>query len=730
MKTIILILLFLPTIIMAQVSGTVNSKSQESLIGVNVYWSGTTQGTFTMESGKFSIPEPKEYPANLIFSYVGFESDTIQVFTKNQNINIKLKQSIELKAAEVVERKQSTSISLIKPINVESIGAEELTRAACCNISEAFETNASVDVVSSDGVTGTKKIQMLGLDGIYTSLQFENIPFLRGLANLHGLSHIPGTWVESVQISKGTGSIVNGYEPMTGQINLELLKPDELNELLFVNLYGNNMGRAEANVHFGGKINEKWSSVLLIHANTLQQKNDNNNDGFLDMPLKDQINVFNRWKFKGPKYMAQFGFRYLSENIRGGQLDYDENNDFGTTNNYGTGSSADHLEMFFKNGIVFKGCSQRSLALIVRGMYHQQDMFMGLKTYNGTEKYGYANLIYMDKIGTPAHKYKVGLSYVYDDFQEEFNGVEYNRTEQVPGVFAEYTYMGDKFGAVIGARDDFHNLYGNQFSPKLNFKYNFSERGASRLSFGRGFRVPNIFVENASTFVSSRLITITNNVEPEVAWNGGVSLTQKVSLFEKDLTVHGEYFYTWFENQLFVNRENPGELKFDNLTGESYSHAVQVELAYEPLKVLHVKVAGKYLDVKSTYEGDLKSVPLVPNWRGLFSIGYKTLNKKWQADFTTQFVGVSRIPSTQGNLPENTLKTKSDPYVLMNAQVTRRFRWIEVYIGAENLGNFKQSNAIVSADQPFSSEFDASMIWGPVNGRVIYAGVNLKFFKK
>jgi outer membrane receptor protein involved in Fe transport len=319
---------------------------------------------------------------------------------------------------------------------------------------------------------------------------------------------------------------------------------------------------------------------------------------------------------------------------------------------------------------------------------------------------------------------------VYDNFDESLNASDFDRQEHVPGIFAEYTYSADKFGAVVGARNDYHNLYGNQFSPKANFKYNFSKRGVTRLSAGRGWRVPNWFIENASTFVSNRIVLPYNNVQPEAAWNAGISATQKFSVLDRDLTLHGEYFYTWFENQLVADRETPGLLSFYNLNGESYSHAVQVEIAYQPWKVFDVRVAGKYLDVKSTYGGELKSVPMVPNWRGMVSLGYKTLNKKWQADLTTQFVGISRIPSTEGNQPQNVRSTSSDPYYLMNGQITRRFKWIELYAGVENLFNYKQPNAIISADMPFSSEFDASLVWAPVNGRVIYGGVRLKFFRK
>ena len=735
MKKIILILAlgFSVYSIKAQITGevfpSVNDKHGKGLPGANVYWEGANTGTSTDTTGAFMILPPARLPANLIISFIGFKTDTIKVFKPEESLHVGLIPTLEMDEFVVQEQKQSTSYDMMSIRQIEQIGASELTRAACCNISEAFETNASVDVVSSDGVTGAKKIQMLGLDGIYTSLQFENIPLVRGLANLDGLAHIPGSWVQSIQISKGSGSVVNGYEGMTGQINLEFLKPDDLKEKVFINLYGNVMGRSEINAHIGDKLNEKWSTLFLAHANMNQIPLDNNNDGFMDVTLKKQLNLFSRWKYEGEHYRAQFGVRGIVEEKTGGEMNFNPETNFGATNLYGVGANGNHIEGFYKSGIVFDKRPWRSLAIITRGSYHDQTLFAGLMNYKGNETYFYSNFIFSDIIKTTEHKYKLGASYVFDDYNETFNGKNYVRTEHVPGIYGEYTFARDKIQTILGARSDFHNLYGTQVSPKANFKYEFSKRGAARVSMGRGFRVANIFVDNNSTFVSQRVISIQNNLLPEVAWNTGISATQKVEIAERDLTLHVEYFYTQFENQVVVDRETPGALSFYNLTGSSYSNAIQVEVGYEPWKVFEIRTAMKYLDVQSTYAGVQKQMPLVPNWRGMVTLGYQTLNKKWQADFTTQFVGESRIPSTIGNAPENIRNEKSSSYFLINTQLTRRFRHIEVYAGSENLGDYRQPNAIISADKPFDSDFDASMIWGPIFGRSFYAGLRLMFLK-
>lgn len=735
MKYIQFILYFLLTSSWAnaQVSGHVEDENETPMFGVNVYWLGTNVGTTTNESGEFTIQEPEKFPARLVLSFVGYLNDTIKVATKSQEIHVYLKPSIELEEFEVVEREDATKLNTMTSLNVEEITSHELGKAACCNLSESFETNASVDVVMSDAVSGAKKIQMLGLDGIYTQLMFENIPNVRGLSSTYGLSFIPGTWIESIQITKGTGSVVNGYEPVTGQINLEYLKPDKA-EKLYVNAYGNNMGRSELNLHAAKPFNPRWSTMLFVHGSNMGIQNDNNKDGFLDSPMYTQLNVFNRWKNVTKKRISQFGVRFLYDDKIGGQVDDFKHLNFEPVGKqYVVGVKSNQYEVFGKTGFLMPAKPNASVGLLFNAKRHKQNSFFGNqvwgnRNYQGEENSIYFNAIYQGIINTTDHGIKAGVSFIGDDFNESFNDSTYTRTELVPGAFAEYTYSRDKIlSLVVGVRGDYHNLYGFFATPRVHFKWNFKERSVFRLTAGRGFRTPNVIVENVSVFASSRTVKVREQLLPEVAWNAGASLIHKFQLFGMESSVSADYYYTYFENQAVVDLDyDVDEVLFYNLDGLSYSHSFQVDWMIEPIERLEFKVAYKHYDVQTTYHGELLQKPLVPMDRGLINVSYETSNTKWQFDANAKLFGKSRLPNTKENPDTYQLESYSDEYFTLSGQITRRFTRFEYYLGTENALNFIQPNAIIAANNPYGEYFDASMIYGPVNGRVIYGGMRLK----
>lgn len=714
---------------MGKIFGTNDKGAKEALPGANVHWQGTTIGSSADADGMFQIPNPESVPAKLIVSMMGFVSDTITVKKQDRmDLQIVLKNTIELKEVNIETHQSSTQFSSFKPINTEIIGSKELLKAACCNLSESFSTNASVDVAFTDAVSGAKKIQMLGLDGIYTQILSENMPMLRGLSAAYGLNYIPGTWIDNILVTKGTGSVVNGYESISGQINLEFLKPQDQKKRFFINLYGNEKGRMEANIHFAKKFNTKWTTLLFTHASQMQVKQDLNHDSFLDMPLTRQYNIFNRWDYHNQKnFEQQFGIKALYETRQGGQTNFNYATDFGTTNAYGIGINTKALEYFTKTGFMFPSTPLKSIGIQTSGKWQQQDMYFGLRQYNGEQKNFYLNAIYANIINNTNHKYKLGASYMLDDYSEKYNDSAFARKESVPGVFGEYTYTHpDNFSLVAGFRADYHNLYGMQYTPRLHLRYNATKSTTLRLSGGRGFRTANIFVENQSVFASSRQVVIKEKLKPEIAWNYGVSANQKFKLFNNEAFVNVDFFRTDFQNQVIVDLDqNVNKIVFYNLDGKSYSNSLQVDFGFTPLKMFDVKMAYKWYDVKTTYNSELLDKPFVPKHRVMLNMAYSTYMDIWKFDFTTNWLGQSRIPNTLLSPVQYQLPTHSNDYFLMNAQITKKFRKFDVYLGCENILNYMQKNPIIAADKPFGNNFDASMIYAPVDGRIIYTGFRM-----
>lgn len=707
-----------------------SSDKKQPLPYANVWWESTTIGTSSDSSGYFKIELPERFPATLLIQYVGFNTDSILYEEPPKFEATFYLRPYDLGTVTIEEEQFSSKMNMKSAYFQEDISEKELQKAACCNLSESFETNSSVDMSFTDAVTGIKRIQMLGLDGSYTLIQFENLPHVRGVTANTGLTFIPGNWIESIQLIKGSGSVVNGYESITGHINLEYKKPDKKEEKLFLNLYTNNMGRIDANSYLRHEFNSKWSTMLFANYHGIKFHNDHNQDGFLDMPLEDGISIFNRWKYRSKRIGMQFGVNLLNDVKKGGQVF----EGLERTNLYRYDKKTERIDAFFKSGILFPDQPDKSTAILLRTRVHNEDGVIASADYNSNETFIHANWIYQNAIGEEKkgreRNYRVGASYLYDDIGQSLDTVGFSRTERVPGIFSELNISEEfSYSLVLGLRADFHNLYGTRISPRAHFKYYFPTRTVLRLAIGKGFRAPNPFSEYQSGLISSRQIILNPSLQAESAWNGGVALTQNFFAFNRDASFSLDLFHTRFESQLVADFENKDYLEFSNLNGESFSTALQAELSFSPWNRFDIKTSAKYYDVRVTYSGELLRKPMVPLYRALLNLSYKTKNKRWQWDATGQLVGQSRLASTQGNLNSNTRPETSELYYLLNSQIRRDVDRLELYAGVENILNFKQKDAIIDPDNPFGTEFDASMVWGPVNGRVIYFGINLKLFK-
>ena len=710
-----------------QIIGKVVDGSELPIPGANVHWEGTTIGSATNGDGNFSIVEPTVFPATIVVSFVGYQQYT-QLIEANTQLQIYLTPTLELKEVKVKGKVNTTKFSTVNSINMQTLSVGELEKAACCNLSESFSTNATVDVNFTDAVSGAKKIQMLGLDGAYTQITQENMPLIRGISSAYGLSYVPGTWIESIQIIKGSGSVVNGFESFAGQINLEYYKPESAPKL-FWNGYTNSEGKLENNLLFAKK-SGAWKSNLFTHVSYFDKEVDNNKDGFLDIPKVTQVNVLNRWEYKDNNYHIGFTARGLVEDRLGGTIE-------NALNPYDVNIHNDLLEFTSKTGAIQPNSPGKSAGLQTSFRRHNQTAIFGENNYKGLQESAYFNLIRQTYIGSTNHKLKYGTSYYADKYTESFSGnidtafTDNVRVDLMTGVFSEYSYKwGESFNLTAGIRADYYNNSEEiNYLPRLNMKYNPTEKMAIRFSAGKAFRVANVFVENASFLASNREISV-GNLNPEIAWNYGANITYCFYLFGREGTINADAYRTDFENQIVVDIENQNELSFYNLEGVSYATSMQLDLAYELFDRFDIKMAYKINDVKITYDDEeIKETPLSPKDRALLNLAYATNFDKWMFDVTANYVGESRIPN------HNLIPVKvgvsdnfSDPFYLYNAQVTKKFRKFDVYVGGENLLAYIQDNPILDSENPTSSSsaFDASLIYAPINGRMIYAGFRFK----
>lgn len=731
MKYIWLMLLFFPFITLrAQVKGTVKDNLGEPVAGANLFWMGTTQGATTSADGSFSLAKPAGKHM-LVVSFIGFENDTIHVNGRDETLDIVLREGVELSEVNVVSRKLGTMKLRGSVMNEDMISSAELTRAACCNLGESFVTNPSVDVTYSDAATGAKQIKLLGLSGTYVQMMTENIPNFRGVAAPYGLGYVPGPWMQSIQVSKGSASVKNGYEAITGQINVEFKKP-QLPEAdwLSVNLFGSTTNRYEANADATVKLSKRWSTSLLAHYENETKAHDSNDDGFADIPQVKQYNVWDRWAYMGDRYVFQASIKALSEDRNSGQVSHGGSH---SADPYKISIGTDRYEAFTKNAYIFDKEKNTNLALILSGSLHKQDAVYGRKLYDVDQHNAYASLLFETELGK-RHSLSAGLSFNYDSYNQHYrltNDAEQPLTRQfvkeaVPGAYVQYTYNLDgKLILMGGIRGDRSSEYGYFVTPRFHVKYNPNEYAHFRLSAGKGYRTNHVLAENNYLLASSRRIDIARNLDQDEAWNYGASASFYVPLFGKTLNLNAEYYYTDFLKQVVVDMDtDPHAVLFYNLGGRSYSQVFQVEATYPFFPGFTLTAAYRWTDAKTTYDGQLREKPLTGKYKGLLTASYQTPLGLWQFDATLQLNGGGRMPTPyeQGDGAWS-WEHRYNGFEQLSAQVTRYFRNWSVYVGGENLTNFKQKNPIIDASDPWGSNFDATMVWGPMHGAKAYVGV-------
>ncbi|UOY08166.1 TonB-dependent receptor [Muricauda sp. SCSIO 64092] len=707
------------------------------LQGANVYWLNSPIGTITDEKGLFSIPFSNSYN-KLVISYVGFQADTLTI-NGPKMVHHWLKPSNQLDEVVVQQEREAVQKIYFTSQNVVTINSAELLKAACCNLSESFETNPAIDVNFNDALTGTKQIQMLGLTSPYLLITQENIPMVRGASQTYGLTFTPGTWIESIQITKGAGSVVNGFESISGQINTELVKP-LTDTPIFVNGYANLNGRLELNTHFNYKLSDKWSTGLYLHGNQRTVEVDMNDDDFLDVPLANQINIQNRWQYQNPEkgWVSFVNLRFLNDEKQVGQTNFNPDTDRFTTNAWGSEIDTQRFDSSLKLGYVFPNLPFQSFGFQAAYSNHQQDSYYGFNVYDIDHESIYSNLIFNSIIGNTQHKFKTGLTFAYDGYNELVNDANFVRSDRSAGAFFEYSYDNlEKVSLTAGLRFDTHNRLGNFFTPRFHIRYTPWELGSLRGSFGIGRRAANIFAENQQLFGSSRTIQLLGNggdiygFDGERAINFGVSFLQGFTLFDRPGNFSIDFYRTDFENQVVVDWENPRAVVFSNLEGESYANSLQIELNHEIVPNLDLRTAYKFYDVKTQYQTGLLQRPLVARNRFFANLGYETKTKEngsqWRLDYTLHAVGEQRLPNTSANPVPLQLGDFVDGYSLMNAQVTKVFsNKFEVYVGGENLTAVTQPNPILDAGNPFGPNFDTTIVYAPILGRMVYLGFRFK----
>jgi outer membrane receptor for ferrienterochelin and colicin len=737
-KNIIILILFLIVgYTNAQtIRGKVTDNNQETLIGANVFWLNSLSGTITDEKGEFEIRMINDTTNMLVVSFVGYRSDTIAVTDESQFIHFKLNSAgKELAAVTVSERHPGQYISSIAPIKTEIISSVELEKGACCDLAGCFNTNASVQPASTNIVTNAQELRILGLNGVYNQVLVDGFPLIQGLSYTFGISAIPGPLVDNIFVSKGSNSVLQGWESISGQINVEIVEPEKAPKFFF-NAYLNSFMEKQFNAYSLVKKNH-WSNLFAFHSVLPASKTDKNNDTFLDLPLLTRYEILDKFMYGNENnfgWSTQIGIRYTNEKRVGGQTFFNPSSDEDQTIAYGQTIDINQPEIWSKTAYRIDG--RKRFVLFASAQYHKQQSWYGLSKYDANQSMINTTLQYEWKYKEESNV-KTGISYRFFDLYENISFSEnplnhtyagdYKKKEHIPGVFIENTlfFANDKFTWITGARLDNHSRFRVIISPRTLLKYSPTVKTSARASIGYGWRTANIFSENSKLLASQRDIVFTETLKPEEALNTGINFTQQFNL-QNNLkgTFSADFYHTRFFNQIFPDYDTDVTKAYvGNFTGESVSNGAQAELVLNFFKRLDLKSAYNFLEVYRTFDDNKQILPFNPKHKLLNTLSFEPLSGKWHIDANLSWYGIQQLPETSNNPPEHRRPDQSEPYTMVNMQITYDFKKMELYAGCENIFDFRQEQPIISWQDPFDQYFDTSSAWGPTRGREVYLGL-------
>ena len=712
------------------VTGKVVDPTGAPLVAVNVYWAGTTSGVLTEDDGTFALPVVSA-ERRLVSSYVGYSPDTLLVGGGGP-YEITLRDAATMDEFVVAERRDGVTQSNRTPFQVEQINEVELTKAACCDLAGCFNTQMSVQPQTTNVLTNSKELRILGLSGVYNQTLIDGFPLIQGLVYTYGISSIPGTLVENIFVAKGANSVLQGFESITGQINVLTRDPATADKLL-LNAYVNSFGETQYNANYAFEAG-RWKALVSGSMVQPAARIDRDADTFLDLPLLTRYAGFTKWstgKTSDWGWSSTNTLRYVDESRVGGQVDFDPATDAGTTRSYG--QTVNYRQVEATSRTAYRPDDTHNFILFASGQYHDQASQFGTLGYTADQTATYLNAQYELSYGK--HNLAAGLSHRSFRLDERIDlssddprsyGGAYRRQESIPGVFAEHTarFLDDKLTWIAGLRLDRHNLYGTQLSPRSLLKYDFNAATTVRASVGRGWRSVQLFPENLQLLVSARDVRILESLDAEAAVNYGLNVTHQLKADRISGYVSADFYRTDFQNQVFPDYDgDPTLATISNFRGTSIGNGFQTDLVLRFPAGWEAKASYNFLDVYREQDGERTLLPFIARHKVLGALSYRPASDRYQVDLNTHWFGRQRLPDTSTNPEEFQRPDFSRTYATADMQFTYKWKRFEVYTGVENLFDFRQERPILGYQNPFGRFFDTSAVWGPTRGRELYLGV-------
>lgn len=717
------------------IRGVVTNEEDIILPGAQVWVLGEEQkAVFADKFGDYQLPWPGR-PCTLITRFVGYRPDTLELAQPGYR-HIQLAPEAALETVTVQGRREGQYLSTLTPVKTEVVTAAELQKGACCDLAGCFNTNGTVQAATTNVVTNAKELRILGLGGVYNQVLFDGFPLAMATSYTYGMSTLPGPFVEAINISKGANSVLQGWEGITGQINVETKIPDD-SPRLFANAYINSFGERQFNA-IGTRKGQKVRQMLAGHAVLPAGRVDRDEDGFLDLPLLQRYSFYYRVHqgyAEDRGWSSSAGARYVHEHRLGGQQGYQAARDNGSAEVYGQWVDFQQPEAWLR--LAHRWDERQRMVFFLSGQYHQQDSWYGLLQYRARQQMANATLQY-ERMSARGDDLRMGVSGRYLSLEENLTfkvnplalpqAGDYLRQDQMAGVFVEQiSYFFDRrLTWIAGLRYDHHQEVGGRWTPRTLVKADPWEGTSIRGSLGYGWRMANVFSENVFLLASNRRVLFTERLQPEGAWNSGVNLTQRLEWGRFTGRFGLDYYETHFTNQIFPDYDRAPDLAvMSNFRGTSISRAFQTDLDINHPLGWQIKLAYNYLDVFRDTERGREVLPFNPRHRVMGVVSLTPPGRPWQADAHAHWYGQQQLPSTLGNPEIHQRPNQSDSYSLVTAQFTWRFARWDIYGGCENIFDFRQKRPVLGWQDPFGPYFDTAFAWGPTRGREFYLGLRM-----
>ncbi len=712
------------------ISGMVVDDHDDPLMGANVIWLSGEHGSTTDEDGTFSILR-SDNTDKLIVSFVGYMSDTLTI--SDSEVYIRLLPEM-MEEVVVKARKAGIGISNIATSKVEAIDKVELTKSACCDLAGCFNTQASVQVHTSNVLTNSKELKILGLSGVYNQLLVDGFPMLQGLNYTYGISNIPGTLVQNIFISKGANSILQGSDGPSGQINVLLADGDA--DRLLANAYMNSFGEKQFNLGHSFSTGD-WRSHVALHTVQPAGEFDQDDDTFLDLPKLRRYELYNKWSYGNQSdwgWSSDIAYRLIDESRNGGQtsdsdLDYRQTVDMNL------------YELWSKT--VFKFSDEHKYSLFASAQYHDQESVFGPLGYDADQLNAWAKLEYQYSYSETSNL-KAGVNYQVLDLSESFTGSDkfdistLDSDESISRLYTEHTLgaMDGRLTWMLGLSADYHDSYGWQYVPRTLIRYDLNDRLVVRANAGRSWRTAKIFSENINLLASAREIVFAddlgqdNPLPIEQAWNYGINAVKKWSTDNANGYISVDFYRTEFDQQLFVDYDAEATAAYiRQFGGESVNNGFQTDLVFNFWEALDLRLGYVYVDAYRIVDDEKLVVPFNSKHRVLYGMGYKPLDRPYGFDLNVHWYGERLMPINDGVPNEYIQDAVSDPYAVLNFQFSFNHGRFEWYTGCENIFDYRQEQGIRAWQDPTSDYFDTATVWGPLRGREFYLGVRYRILK-